>query len=238
MEPARKPLLTERVMDHVRTSVVDGSMVPDHMYSVYQLSEDLGISRTPVRDALLRLQDAGLVVIKKNRGFLIKRTRPEDVAEIFGIRIALEVPAARRAALWRADEFTQVADELRAGMVAAAELDDEKLFFAYDQRLHGLILDTALMGRGRTVIDNLRTNTRLLGASTAGDARDYSSILTEHDPIIGAVVAGDPAAAGEAMRAHLETTAVLLIEQALHRAGEDGDPQGLWAALGTGFIAG
>lgn len=222
-------------MDHVRAAVIGGAMVPDQMYSVYQLSDDLGISRTPVRDALLRLQDAGLVVIKKNRGFLIKRTRPEDVAEIFGIRIALEVPASRRAAQWRDQNFTSAAEELRNGMVDASRQDDETLFFKYDQRLHGLILDTALMGRGRTVIDNLRTNTRLLGASTAGEARDYSSILTEHDPIIEAVVAGDPEASGEAMRQHLETTAVLLIEQALHRVGEEGDPYALWEQLGTGF---
>ena len=51
--------LTEQVMDTVRDKIVDGSMSPDTWYSVYQLSAELGVSRSPVRDALLRLPRGG-----------------------------------------------------------------------------------------------------------------------------------------------------------------------------------
>lgn len=223
------------VMDYVRASAADGTMVPDELYSVYGLAETLGISRSPVREALLRLQDAGLVTIMKNRGFRIRSTQPDDVAEIFSLRLALEVPGARRAARWRSDDFAAGAAELTAAMGELARLDDEQAFFAADQRLHAMILREGRLERGCAIVDNLRANTRLLGASTAGDSRDYSDIIGEHEPIIDAIVAKDPAAAGAAMRAHLETTAVLLTGQALRNSGTSADPESLWEELSRGF---
>ncbi|GAA4863314.1 GntR family transcriptional regulator [Saccharopolyspora cebuensis] len=227
--------LTEAVMDHVRTSVIDGSMRPGEWYSAYQLAEELGISRSPVREGLLRLEEAGLVEFVRRRGFRIVPTTPEDVAEIFSIRIALEVPAAERAALANAAGWAQDAAELRAAMVAAAERDEQQLFFEIDQQLHALILDAGAMPRSRRLIDQLRTSTRLLGASTAGDKRGYSDIIEEHDPIVSAILDGAAAAAGDAMRAHLVTTGVLLVAQALERAGRDEDPGALWDRLTAGF---
>ncbi|MEB3366398.1 GntR family transcriptional regulator [Saccharopolyspora mangrovi] len=229
------PSLTEAVMEHVRSAVVEGTMRPQEWYSVYQLSDELGVSRSPVREGLLRLEEAGLIRFVRNRGFQIIPTTAEDVAEIFSIRLALEVPAAHRAALHADESFAAKAAELRRQMCEAAEQEEETRFFAVDQQLHGIVLTAGGMRRGYRIVDQLRVSTRLLGPSTAGRSRDYSDIIAEHDPIVAAILAGDGHGAARAMREHLEETAVLLVGQALRYAERSEDPQELWTRLRTGF---
>ncbi|KAA5835197.1 GntR family transcriptional regulator [Saccharopolyspora hirsuta] len=235
MSTGREPSLTEVVMEHVRSAVVEGTMRPQEWYSVYQLADELGVSRSPVREGLLRLEEAGLIRFVRNRGFQIIPTTPEDVAEIFSIRLALEVPAAHRAALYADESFAAEAAELREQMCEAAEQDDEPRFFAVDQQLHGIVLTAGSMRRGHRIVDQLRVSTRLLGDSTAGRSREYPDIIGEHDPIVAAILAGDGPGAARAMRDHLEATAVLLIGQALHYAERSEDPQDLWTRLRAGF---
>jgi len=90
--------ISENVLETVRTAGHDGVLTPGHLYSVYQLSEALGVSRSPVREALLRLAEVGLVRFERNRGFRILLPSPHEIAEMFAIRLALELPAVRRVA--------------------------------------------------------------------------------------------------------------------------------------------
>ncbi|WP_310175611.1 GntR family transcriptional regulator [Enteractinococcus fodinae] len=227
--------LTQQVMDYVRTSVMNGQMQPGELYSVYQLAEELEISRSPVRDGLLRLEEAGMIRFSRNRGFQVIPTTPADIAEIFSIRIALEVPAARRAALSEADESARLA-ELRIEMQQAAADDDEERFFRADQELHNVILVTGGARRARDIVERLRLNTRLLTPSTVGLYRGFDTIVDEHDPIIDAITRGDDRAAAEAMQSHLVLTGRLLVKQALAQTGDSEDPDELWERLTAGYL--
>ena len=84
----------DSVVDYVREAIQSRAMKPGEWYSVTQLAEEMGVSRSPVREGLLKLQEAGLVRFAKNRGFEIVETGASDVAEIFAIRLGLEPPAA------------------------------------------------------------------------------------------------------------------------------------------------
>lgn len=232
---SRSLSLTDRVMEHVRTSVITGAMHPDELYSVYQLADQLGFSRSPVRDGLLRLEEAGLIQFVKNRGFRVLPTTPEDVAEIVSIRIALEVPAARRAARSGSIDVSRLR-ELGTAMAAAAENADDQLFFQLDQELHDLILVAGGARRARQVVDGLRDATRLLGASTADSYRGYEDIRREHDPVVEAILAGDVGRAGNAMQAHLVSTGRLLVDQALRRAGRSESADELWERLTADYV--
>jgi DNA-binding GntR family transcriptional regulator len=87
--------LTDRVVHELRESIRSGVLRPGELYSVYQLAEQLQVSRTPVREGLLRLAEAGMVRFERNRGFRVLRSAPADIAGIFHLRLLLEVPAAR-----------------------------------------------------------------------------------------------------------------------------------------------
>lgn len=211
----KAPSLTEQVMDHVRNAVIAGDMPPGSWHSVYQLSEQLGISRSPVRDGLLRLEEAGLVKFSRNKGFCIVETTANDVAEIFAIRLGIEPAAAYRAALHRTDSQLQNADALVAAMSECALHNDEEEFFAHDRSLHRLIMTMGDAPRGADLVEQLRVHTRILGPTTAGTSRSLQDILDEHRPVLDAIRRGSGVEARDRMRSHIEITGHLLLTQAM-----------------------
>ena len=227
--------LAKQVMEYVRSAVMSGKMKPGELYSVIQLAEQLQVSRSPVRDGLLRLEEAGLIRFERNRGFRVVPTTPNDVAEIFALRIAIESAAARRS-VYLGDIKIQDLTELANAMRSAAAADDEELFFQLDRELHDVIMTAARAKRAREIVERLRISTRLMGASTVPTSRTYEDICKEHDPIIEAIARGDALAAGKAMETHLVTTGKLLVKQALIRTGGDEDPEELWRRLTQGVV--
>lgn len=206
--------MADSVVEYVRDAVHSGTMQPDEWYSVVQIASELGMSRSPVREGLLRLQEAGLVRFVKNRGFQIIRSGPADVAEIFAIRLGIEPAAAYRAAKFRTKEELSLIDDRVASMQRLAASGEEDEFFVHDRALHSLILETGNARRGEAVVDQLRNITRVLGHSTAGKSRSLSDILNEHGPIVEAIRNGDADRARQAMHHHLTTTGLLLLQQA------------------------
>jgi DNA-binding GntR family transcriptional regulator len=203
----------EQAVAAVRAAIDDGRMKPGVRYSVYQLAEALGVSRTPVREALLRLEEVGLIKFEARQGFRILLPQAADIAGIFAVRLALELPAVRRVA-----DSGGIAAELRnqrQRMAEAAARGDEQAFVQLDQGLHDMILRGAGNDRARAIVKGLRETTRLLGASTAEKTRTLVDIDAEHAPVVDAILAGDADAAAEAMEKHLVNTGKLLVAQAL-----------------------
>jgi DNA-binding GntR family transcriptional regulator len=196
------PSLADQVVAEIREGIRARRYVPGEVYSVYQLSEALGFSRSPVREAMLRLAEAGLVEISRNRGFRVLLPEARDIAEIFAVRLALEVPAAGRLATLGAPEG--LAECLRA----AENAPDDEIFWAEDRRLHHLILIGAGNRRAAQVVAGLREITGLLGEPTD---RTHAAICSEHRPIVEAIQGRDRTGAERSMRAHLRATGLLLM---------------------------
>lgn len=204
--PARTGSLTDAVVEAVRDGVRRGELVPDEVYSVYQLADVLGVSRSPVREAMLRLAEVGLVEIARNRGFRVVLPSTHDVEEIFEVRLALEPAAARRAA----ERGCPGLADHHAAMATAAVTGDEPAFWAADRALHRSVLLAAGNRRAADIVEQLRATTALLGPPTTATGRSLADIHAEHRPIVDAVLAASPDAAEAAMRHHLERTCALL----------------------------
>ncbi len=216
-------------MDAVRAALDNGVMRPGVKYSVYQLSEALGVSRTPVRDALLRLEEVGLIRFEARQGFRILLPDPREIADIFAVRLALESPAVARAATVCDAALTARLRDRMELLGAAAATGDEHTFAQHDLLLHDDILEAAANSRAREIIRSLRESTRLLGASTAERSRSLHEIDSEHLPIVSAIIANQPERAVDAMRSHLTTTGRLLVAQAIRDQGADLDTDTVWA---------
>jgi DNA-binding GntR family transcriptional regulator len=212
--------LTTRALEALRAAIVDGRLAAGERYSVGQLAERFGVSRTPVREALLVLERQGVVRFERNRGVRVLETTAHDIEEVFALRLLLEVPATRRAcALLDRDDFAALDHELTA-MGALAREGDEGAFMAHDKRFHEIILRASGNRRLATIVSQLRDLVRFRGASTVGRSRDLEAILIEHVTILDALRAGDADAAARAMRAHLlETGRLLLAQESAPAAG-------------------
>jgi DNA-binding GntR family transcriptional regulator len=106
--------LNDRVYESIRDAIILGELAPGSLHSVYELAKILEVSRTPVREALVRLADQGMVRIERNRGARILQTSAHDLEEIYSIRLMLEVPATFRATqLITAGEVRRLRQALR-----------------------------------------------------------------------------------------------------------------------------
>ncbi|GAA1540931.1 GntR family transcriptional regulator [Dactylosporangium maewongense] len=209
--PSEAPSLADAVAQAVRDGIAAGELVPGATYSVYQLAELLGVSRSPVREGMLRLAEAGLVAIRRNRGFSVLLPTAHDVEEIIEIRLALEPPAARKAATLATDEQHAAIRAALDTMAAAAARGDEAAFWPADRALHDLLLHAAGNARAAAIVAQLRSTTALLGPPTTASGRTLAQIHAEHEPVVAAVIARDGHAAEAAMRTHLEATGTLLV---------------------------
>lgn len=218
---------TDRVFASLRESIVSGEFPAGSLHSIYRLADLLDVSRTPVREAVLRLADLGLVTIERNRGVRIRGVSVEDVRSVFELRLMIEVPAASYAAAHAgADAISALEAELD-GMRAAADQADEQRFTAHDRALHRAI--GAVLGnpRAQQEVAALRDSIQTRGASTLHRSRGMAEILGEHVPIVEAIAARDPSAAAARMEEHLVNTATLLMAQAA--TPDDPAPGAGWA---------
>lgn len=169
------------------------------------------MSRTPVREALVDLANAGMVTFERNRGVRINDNEGHDIREIFEIRMMLEVPAMRRAVpQFSPDDVRRMAAEVHA---MSKHLDDEPRFMRHDRAFHRIPLEVVDNGRLVAIVDSLRDQTRVRGISTVGRSRGLQAIATEHKAIQRAIKRGDPQAAADAMEQHLLSTYNLLRSQ-------------------------
>ncbi|MEH3077817.1 MAG: GntR family transcriptional regulator [Quadrisphaera sp.] len=194
-----RPSLRDQTLRVLRQRLVTGALVPGRIYSVTALAAELGVSNSPVREAMLELQNQGLVEAVRNRGFCVVQLSRREREDILQVRMMLEVPAmaqlAGRQEYWRADaEFTRVAEEI----TQAAEANDLLAFLDADRRFHlGLL---RLLGNEALVdvVALMRDRTRLFA--------DHTSILrsaAEHSGILDALRHADPVAASQRMTEHL-----------------------------------
>lgn len=210
----RRSTLTDRATDALRAAIVDGRLQAGELYSVAQLAEQLGVSRTPAREALLLLERQGMVRFERNRGARVLETSARDLDEIFALRLMLEVPAAEQAATRLGPEGIAEVEAALTAMERQLDPPDETAFMAHDRVFHELLLRASGNERLVGIVADLRDHVHLRGASTVGRGRDLRAIYEEHLAVVDALRAGDPPAVGEAMRNHLERTRELLVRGA------------------------
>ena len=213
---------TDRVYAQLRAAIISGGYPAGSQHSVYGVAEELGVSRTPVREAVLRLADAGMVSVERNRGFTIRGATLRDIREIFEYRLIIEVPAASYAAQHGGDELVaRLRGELDT-MRAATDRDDEATCVTHGRYLHEAIMDVMANPRLSAALAGLRDATKLRWSSTGGPMRTMADIEREHLPIVEAIERRDPTAAGAAMDEHLVRTGVLLQERVMGSASPFG----------------
>jgi DNA-binding GntR family transcriptional regulator len=211
--PANRETLAEKVYEAIRTAIVVGDLSPGSLHSVNTLSSKLNVSRTPVREALLKLADQGMVRFERNRGARILQTTIHDLEQIFSLRLLLEVPATFRAAQQIAPfDLRQLASSIESFRKAIHKLDTRD-HLELDAGFHRTILRASGNRRLADFVDTLRDLQMTRGFLIAPKARDLDEICADHQRIYERLAANDSFGAAEAMREHLSLSARLLIAE-------------------------
>lgn len=189
-----RPLLRDDVFRRLRDAIVDGTLAPGELLRDVELAEWLEVSRTPVREALLRLGDAGLVEFRRGRSTMVSSLDLRAVREARDVVAALHQLAVREAvsSLTRADLASMRAANRRF-RTALREGDLEAAVRA-DDELHAVPVATAANRAISSVLDQftpvLRRAERLRFSSLGG-----KSSVASHDELIRLCAAGDAEAA-------------------------------------------
>ena len=213
------PLLPQLITrsDQAHRIIVDaissGALSPDQLVSIQRLADQLGVSRTPVREALLQLVRQGIMQPVSNRGFRVVATTSEDLHDIFEMRMWVEVPAVRLAVeRARPDDIKRVRVAYDA-MLRNAKANNESQMWKFDRAFHLALMLASGNRLAALYIEGLRDHVMRRGRLTLG-VRSMVEIAEDHFPIVVAVESGSGADAASAMTAHLAHTSALLIDPA------------------------
>lgn len=194
--------LRDRVLERVRSDIVSGRSSPGTMYSVPGLATELGVSTTPVREALLELANRGMIVPMRNRGFKVQASSLEDLDDLFELRELLERFAAvalAKARLQDPDELTKRAD----AVAAAVKARDVRGYLETDRAFHAAFVARAGNPRLTKMIMDLRDDMRLYGIDSAeGEERQRASVK-EHYELVNLAVKGDSKAIAPLITSHI-----------------------------------
>ncbi len=186
----------------LNAEIISGGLQPGQLYAIGEVAGRLGVSATPVREALLDLRTRGLIEMVRNRGFRIRDISDEELDQLLTVRLMVEVPAMTQLAAMDpqpdlAEAWARCELVLRAG-----EAGDLAGFLTADRDLHvGL---TALVGNAplADVIGNLRDRTRLYGLQNLS-IPDITASAKEHFSLVEAIAARDAEKTALLMAAHL-----------------------------------
>lgn len=193
-----------RVYLSLRQRIVDMSMLPGARIVERELAEELGISRTPVHEAVQRLAEEGLVEVIPRSGTFVARIPLEGLDEAMMVRNALESAIIEKAAA-RADAAGVAALRvILAEQGAAIAAQDFRAFHRSDELFHATLAELSgypgvwpIILQAKTQVDRYRQLTLPLQGRMTG-------VLEEHNAVVDAIAAGDPVKAVQAMREHLD----------------------------------
>ncbi|MFB7999468.1 GntR family transcriptional regulator [Streptomyces sp. NPDC056002] len=191
--------------------ILDEGLAPGTPLRIDTIAKDWGVSPTPLREALAKLENTGLVQRVPHRGYTVAPLLDDaGFRELIAARLLIEPYNARQACERDASGTTRVLVEHHKEMASAAdqrETDDFRAYMQADSTFHAAIAEAAGNRFLVAAIDPLGAHIQRFRRFTGGRITDTAEALAEHAAVLSAFEAGDAAACEAAMRTHLEGVA-------------------------------
>jgi DNA-binding GntR family transcriptional regulator len=195
--------LRDRVAHALRAALISGELRPGRIYSAPALAADLGVSATPVREAMLDLAREGLVEPIRNRGFLVTELTDRDLDEYTEVRTLIEVPTVGRVVrIATAEQLERLRPQAEA-IIAAAREHDLIGYLEADRRFHLDLLGLAGNAHLVELVGELRNRSRLYGLARVDRAGLLVSSAEEHLELLDLMIAGEAEGAQAYLAHHL-----------------------------------
>ena len=195
--------LADQVFERLESDILLGKYARGQYLTELSLVEDLGVSRTPIREALRRLEQEHIIEIS-SRGILVLGVTAEDLADIYAMRLEVEpMVAARAAAVATEDEIKELREAAELQQYYVGRHDSDRIKYM-DSRFHEVLYHAS---HSTVFYDTLlplhKKVQKFRKASVENESRADKS-MAEHNAILAAIEKRDPDAAAATMRAHVE----------------------------------
>jgi DNA-binding GntR family transcriptional regulator len=204
-ETDRKPSLVDDAYAALKDAICDGVLPPGYQGSEQEIASKLKMSRTPVHEAIIRLQSEGLVKVLSKRGVLICSISPDDMREIYDVIIACESMAAELLAVLPASERrikADTLDALNASMDFALKNDDLLAWAKADDKFHRLLVASCGNGRIARIAETIMDQSHRARMLSLKWRPIPTKSVEEHQQIIDAIRKGLKVQAHNKARAH------------------------------------
>ena len=201
-----------QVYQILRDEICKGRYEPGFWLQETELAEHLGVSRSPIREALRQLVADGLVVEIPNKGVFVKKFTSRDIDEIFDMRLMLESYAIQnsrsRMTSARLESLFDILDRMEKTH-AAGDLEE---YTRYDELLHNRIVDIADNSLVKSTYDRVRSMNQQFRVLSLTSRKRFSESLVEHRQIIQSLAIGDTTTALQTNAQHLELARISIKE--------------------------
>ncbi|WP_121066235.1 GntR family transcriptional regulator [Chachezhania antarctica] len=197
-----RPLQGETAYDRLRDEIRSGRLRPGARLTETEIAERLSVSRTPVREAIRRLESEGLVDHQARAGAVVRKLDYSEIMELYEMRAVLESTAARLAA--RAASEVEIRDLRDINAQMGVSEGDPQALARLNRQFHQSLLHAS---RNRFLLKSMGsvdTTMMILGPTSLESPDRAREAVAEHDEIIAALAARDEATAEAAMRRHME----------------------------------
>lgn len=209
----RPQTLTEQAYQLLRQAILRGEFAPDQRLTEEGLADRLKISRTPVREAVQKLRQEGLLVALQPRGVAVVSVSTPEIEQIFKLRLLLERYATEEAASQITFEQVEQLQAANHAMQAALQPLDMERYLEANRTFHNVLYQVAHNPRLLAMIESLFVPSVYLLEATTYDPTTAHEGWEGHQRIIVALQKRDPASAGAAMEAHISNGRVRLLEK-------------------------
>lgn len=210
LDPNAAVPMAQRIVARLRHAIVTMRIKPGEKLSEQEIADRFGVSRQPVREAFIKLAEAGLLRVLPQRGTLVVKISIGAVGDARFVREAIECAVAREAARRRdAASLEKLAANISATADVIATGDLERIF-DLDEAFHATLAVAAGRATAWRVVEDQKVQMDRVRYLDLGDSIPAQTVLAQHRAIFAALTAGDGAAAEAAMRAHLQEILVSL----------------------------
>ena len=198
--------IRDQIYEAIQQSIVNNSYKPGEELQIDRLAEEFGVSTTPIREALIRLESSGLVQLIPNKGARVTAFQEEDIRDTWEVRKLLEPYAAGLTAeqdvTREIQELNEAFDRLERGS------QDGDLYIQSDIRLHELLYSHLSNELLKETLHNILQRSMRMRYYAEDVSRMHDQVvrevITEHKQILQALTAGDREKTAEAVRRHIE----------------------------------
>lgn len=207
--------LAKMAYEAIRKSILSGQWKIGELYNEKAIAADLGISRTPVREALLELASQDLIIFLPRRGLMVNRFTRRDVDEIFELRKAIELAAVEKITLASPPfDLFEIEESLLKQRKSAKE-KDYLAFMEADRLFHTSFSELTNNRRLIAILENIRDMIHVMGAKALALEGRALEVIEEHQAIFEAVRRGNAEKARNAMAYHLDLSKGAVVESEL-----------------------
>jgi len=219
--PIDRPSLHDTIVNRVRTMVYDGDLKPGDKVPERLLCETLGISRTPLREALKVLASEGVLELLPNRGARVAKLTAADVDEMFPVMGALEALAGELACANASEADLAELRALHYQMALHHTRGERAEYFALNQKIHEKIMGSAGNDLLVAMYEGLAGRIRRARYISSITPERWKQAMAEHEDMLAALEARDGPRLAKVLRGHLQNKCEA-VKEALRQEGGDG----------------